>query len=40
MILGLSRGSHRVIAVLADRGHVPLDPPATDTVRFTVMGGS
>lgn len=39
MILGLSRGNHRVIALLADRDHVPLDPSAADTVRFTVTGG-
>lgn len=30
-------GEHRVIALLADFGHVPLDPPAADTVRFTVV---
>lgn len=33
---GLEPGSHRVIAVLANWGHVPLDPPAMDTVSFTV----
>lgn len=32
----LEPGEHVVIALLADRGHLPLDPPATDTVRFTV----
>ena len=32
----LEPGEHRVIALLADRFHVPLDPPAADTVRFTV----
>ena len=34
---GLAPGTHSVIAVLADWGHVPLDPLATDTVRFTVQ---
>ena len=32
----LEPGEHVVIALLADRAHVPLDPPAADTVRFTV----
>ena len=32
----LEQGEHVVIALLADRAHVPLDPPAADTVRFTV----
>ena len=32
----LEPGEHRVIALLADHSHVPLDPPAADTVRFTV----
>ena len=36
LLQGLSAGEHTVIAVLADRAHVPLDPPASDTVRFTV----
>ena len=35
---GLEPGEHRVIAVLADPAHIPLDPPARDTVRFTVGG--
>lgn len=35
---GLSPGEHRVIAVLANPAHIPLDPPANDTVRFTVGG--
>ena len=35
---GLAPGEHRVIAVLADPAHIPLDPPATDTVRFTIGG--
>lgn len=38
VFLGVPRGSHRVIALLADRHHVVLDPPAADTVRFTVTG--
>lgn len=33
----LEPGEHRLIAVLADYGHVPLDPPAMDTVRITVL---
>lgn len=39
IVMGLSRGSHRLIALLADRDHVPLDPPAADTARITVTGG-
>lgn len=35
---GLGPGEHRVIAVLADPTHTPLDPPATDTVIFRVGG--
>lgn len=34
----LAAGTHRVIAVLADLAHVPLDPPVADTVEFTVGG--
>ncbi len=30
-------GRHRIIAVLADPGHVPLQPPAADTVTFVVV---
>jgi len=30
-------GQHRLIAVVADGVHVPLDPPALDTVTFTVQ---
>lgn len=30
-------GPHRIIAVLADSKHVPLVPPATDTVHFVVQ---
>ena len=33
----LEPGEHRVIALLADYAHVPLDPPAADTVHFTVQ---
>ena len=29
-------GTHRIIAVLADLGHVPLDPMVADTVEFRV----
>ena len=32
----VAAGPHRIIAVLADWRHVPLVPPATDTVRFVV----
>ncbi len=34
---GMAPGEHRVIAVLADWGHVPLNPLATDTVTFSVQ---
>lgn len=37
---GLAPGPHRVIAVLADPLHVPISPPAADTVNFVVTGGS
>lgn len=33
---GLAPGPHRVIALLADPAHVPIDPPAADTVEFVV----
>lgn len=33
----LEPGEHRVIALLANHSHVPLEPPAADTVRFTVQ---
>ena len=36
LLQGLGAGEHTVIAVLADRAHVPIYPPALDTVRFTV----
>jgi hypothetical protein len=32
----LKPGSHRVIAVVGDWKHVPLQPPVVDTVTFTV----
>ena len=32
----LQPGPHRVIAVLADWRHIPLNPLVTDTVKFTV----
>jgi hypothetical protein len=37
LVTGLEPGEHRLIAVLADHAHVPLDPPAVDTVRFRVI---
>ncbi len=33
---GLAPGPHRLIAVVADPAHIPLDPPVIDTVHFTV----
>ncbi len=36
VLQGLAPGTFSVIAVLADWAHVPLDPLATDTIRFTV----
>lgn len=35
---GVEPGAHRIIAILADSAHVPLEPAAADTVRFTVGG--
>lgn len=32
----LSPGRHRIIAVVADGVHVPLDPPVADTIHVTV----
>jgi len=32
----VAAGPHRIIAVLADWQHVPLQPVAADTVRFVV----
>jgi hypothetical protein len=37
MIEDLEPGEHRFIAVIAHWTHVPLDPPAMDTVHFTVV---
>jgi hypothetical protein len=37
LVTGLEPGEHRLIAVLADHAHVPLDPPAVDTVHFRVI---
>jgi hypothetical protein len=34
---GLAPGTHRLIAVVGDGAHVPLSPPAVDTVTFTVV---
>jgi hypothetical protein len=36
---GLAPGEHRLIAVVADGVHIPLDPPVVDTVMITVEGG-
>ncbi len=36
LLRGLAPGEHTVIAMLGDRGHVPLEPLKVDTVRFTV----
>lgn len=33
---GLAPGTHRIIALVADPAHIPLDPPVADTVTFTV----
>ena len=33
---GVTPGAHRIIAVLADPGHIPLRPYVTDTVNFVV----
>jgi hypothetical protein len=32
-------GQHRLIAVVADGMHIPLNPPVVDTIFFTVAGG-
>jgi hypothetical protein len=37
LVQGLEPGEHRLMAVLADHAHIPLDPPAIDTVHFTVV---
>ena len=36
---GVAPGEHRLIAVLADGMHIPLDPAVVDTIFFTVAGG-
>jgi hypothetical protein len=33
---GVAPGEHRIIAVVADGAHIPLNPPVVDTVLFTV----
>ena len=35
---GLEPGPHRLIALVADPAHVPIDPPIADTVNFVVSG--
>ena len=37
LVEGLEPGDHRLIAVIAEWTHVPLSPPAVDTVLFTVL---
>ena len=37
LLRDLTPGEHVVIVLLANWAHVPLSPPATDTVRFTVQ---
>lgn len=37
LLTDMEPGEHRLIAVIANWGHVPLTPPAVDTVRFTVV---
>lgn len=34
---GVTPGPHRIIAVLADPGHIPVRPYVTDTVNFVVV---
>ena len=36
---GVAPGEHRLIAVVGDGVHIPLDPVVTDTIFFTVAGG-
>ena len=36
LIEGLAPGEHRLIAVVANPAHIPLDPPVVDTLHFTV----
>lgn len=33
---GVGPGEHRIIALIANPAHIPLDPPVADTVNFTV----
>ncbi len=35
-LTGLEPGEYRIIALVGDYVHVPLDPPVADTVRFVV----
>jgi hypothetical protein len=37
VLIDLPPGEHRLIAVLADHLHVPLDPVAVDTIHITVV---
>lgn len=37
---GLEPGPHRIIALVANPAHIPLEPPVADTVEFVVSGGS
>lgn len=37
MLEGVAPGEHRLIAVVADGAHIPLDPPVMDTIHFTVV---
>ncbi|WP_419161454.1 DUF4399 domain-containing protein [Candidatus Palauibacter sp.] len=36
MLEGLEPGEHRIIAVVANPAHIPIDPPMVDTLHFTV----
>ena len=36
LLEGLEPGEHRIIAVVANPAHIPIDPPIVDTLRFTV----
>ncbi|WP_419165355.1 DUF4399 domain-containing protein [Candidatus Palauibacter sp.] len=36
MLEGLAPGEHRIIAVVANPAHIPIDPPIVDTLHFTV----
>ena len=37
---GLSPGEHRLIAVVADGVHIPLDPPVSDTIWIKIEDGT